>query len=72
MTFDPGAIGEFIQRFGLPLAALIILIITGHRRYWVFGWYADELRARAEKAEAQRDRALGAAETAVNVTERVT
>lgn len=30
--------GQFADRYGLPLAAIIVLAATGHRRYWVFGW----------------------------------
>jgi hypothetical protein len=69
---DLTQIGDFLQKFGLPLAELIIIVVTGQKKVWVFGWYADELRNRAERAEAQRDQALTTANRAVSVAEKVT
>ena len=71
MNLDPIVIADFLQRVGI-VGLLILILVGGAKRIWVFGWYADELRARAERAEAQRDRALGTATRAMDVTERVT
>lgn len=27
-----------LERYGLPLAALVVLAVSGHRHVWVFGW----------------------------------
>lgn len=70
MTIE--AIGEFLTRFGMPLGALIIVLVTGHRRLWVFGWYAEELRQRVTRAEEQRDRAQGTTDRAIEVSRKVT
>lgn len=51
---------------------LILIVVGGHRRVWVYGWYADELRTRLNKLEEQRDHAVSTARQAVNVTEKVT
>ena len=71
MNLDPFVIADFIQKVGV-IGLLILILVGGAKKVWVFGWYADELRARAEKAEQQRDHALGTASRAVDVTEKVT
>lgn len=47
MTFD-----ELLREFGLPLAALIFIVVTGARRVWVFGWTYAEVRAERDEWKA--------------------
>lgn len=71
MTLDPLAIVDFAQKLTV-IGMLILIVVGGHRRVWVYGWYADELRTRLNKLEEQRDHAVSTARQAVNVTEKVT
>ena len=54
------AFWELVQAFGLPLAMLIVAIVTGAARVWVYGWYAKELKAENTelKAEVKEMRAV--------------
>lgn len=59
MTFE-----QALAQYGFPLAALLIVVVTGARRVWVWGWALRDAEAR----EAQwREIAL----KALNVGERV-
>lgn len=44
-------------RDGGMIGLLFLIILGGWKRYWVFGWYADELRERCRALEAKLDRA---------------
>ena len=48
-------------RYGGMVALLFLIIVGGWKRYWVFGWYADELHDRIRALEAKLDRAERAA-----------
>lgn len=50
MTFD-----ELLREFGLPLAALAIIVTSGYRRIWVWGWALRDAEARETRAIAERD-----------------
>lgn len=43
MTVDFALVGAVVERFGLPLAFLFILVWSGWKKYWVFGWYTELL-----------------------------
>jgi NhaP-type Na+/H+ or K+/H+ antiporter len=59
MTFE-----QVLAQYGFPLAALLIVVVTGARKVWVWGWTLRD----AEQREAQwREIAL----KALNVGERV-
>ncbi len=36
---------EFLERFGFPLSALVLLLVTGARRVWVWGWQLKAVEA---------------------------
>jgi hypothetical protein len=71
VSLDPAALTEWLQRAG-TLGILVFILVGGAKRVWVWGWYADELQKRLERAEQQRDAAMATASRAVNVSERVT
>lgn len=50
MTFD-----QLLREFGLPLAALTVLVVTGARRWWVWGWQYAEKVAECERMRTERD-----------------
>lgn len=52
------------------ITLLLVILWSGWRGMWVFGWYARELRDRNEKLEARLDRALGAAESGTGLATR--
>lgn len=70
VNLDPLAIADFIQKVGI-VGLLILIVVGGARRVWVYGWYADELRNRAERAEDKLEAALKAGERATSVAEKV-
>ena len=45
------------------IVLLLVILWSGWRGMWVFGWYARELRERNERLEVRLDRAVGAAES---------
>jgi hypothetical protein len=49
------------------LIVLLIIIVTGARRDWVFGWYAKEQSQRIERLEQRLDRAVKAADNATGL-----
>jgi hypothetical protein len=54
------------------LVLLLVILWAGWKGYWVFGWYARELRDRNEKLERRLDRAVGAAESGTGLATRAT
>lgn len=62
---------SLLGQLGL-LFALIFIIYGGFRGWWVWGWYAKELRDRIAHLEATLDRAARAAETGTASAERAT
>lgn len=71
MNLDPLILIDYLQRAG-TLGLLILIVVGGSRGLWVYGWYADELRARLIRAEEQRDHAQLTARQAIQVAEKVT
>lgn len=72
-----GQILEFLLGPFGSLMILIIIIYTGTKRLWVFGWYADELKRRNERLENRIDQISGttksiasAAETTAKIAEK--
>lgn len=49
---------------------LLVILWSGWRGMWVFGWYAHELRERNERLEERLDRAVGAAESGTGLASR--
>ena len=59
MTIDSETLMQFILGpFGV-LVVFIIIIVTGFRGDWVFGWYARELRNRITRLENRLDTLTG-------------
>jgi ABC-type cobalamin transport system permease subunit len=52
------------------LVALLVVLWSGSRGYWVYGWYAKELRDRNTKLELRVERILGAAERGTSLAVR--
>lgn len=59
-------------RDGGMLALLFLILIGGWKRYWVFGWYAEELRARIVDLEQRIERATRVAESGTAAADRAT
>ena len=54
------------------LVLLIIILYGGFRGWYVYGWYARELRERNERLEARLDRASRVAESGTGLANRAT
>jgi hypothetical protein len=52
------------------LILLLVILFGGFRGWYVFGWYAQEMRERNNRLEARLDRALGAAESGTGLANR--
>lgn len=48
----------------------VIIIWAGYKGYWVFGWYAKELRDRNNKMESRLDKAVGISESATEIAQQ--
>lgn len=59
-------------RDGGMIALLFLILVGGWRRYWVFGWYAEELRERIVDLEKRIERATRVAETGTAAADRAT
>ena len=59
-------------RDGGTIAVLILIIVGGWKRYYVWGWYADELRERAHQLEQRLERATRVAESGTVAADRAT
>jgi hypothetical protein len=53
------------------IGLLVIVIVSGMRRDWVWGWTYQEMRARAERFEELALKTLGLAERMTDIAERV-
>ena len=51
---------------------LFAIIVGGWRRYWVFGWYADEQAERIRQLENRLERATRVAESGTAAADRAT
>lgn len=54
--------------FGTLFLCLLI-IYTGYKGHWVFGWYAKELRTRNDRLENRVDQLSGAAKSVTSLVE---
>lgn len=63
-------LGQFLGPIGTLVLCLFILY-TGYKGYWVFGWYAAELRKRNERLENRLDRLSGESKSVVSVAEKL-
>jgi hypothetical protein len=59
-------------RDGGMVAVLFLILVGGWKRYWVFGWYAVELRERIVDLEKRLERATRVAETGTAAADRAT
>lgn len=59
-------------RDGGMVALLLLVIVGGWKRYWVFGWYAEELRGRIDDLERRLERATRVAESGTAAADRAT
>lgn len=62
-------LGYLFGPFGTLMICLII-IVTGYKRYWVFGWYAQELKDRNKRLEDRIDKIAGQAKSITSVAEQ--
>lgn len=46
------ALAQLVQQFGLPLAMFIIIVVSGMRGAWVYGYLYQQERARADRFES--------------------
>lgn len=54
------------------IGVLLLIIIGGWKRYYVWGWYADELRDRIVDLEKRLERATRVAESGTAAADRAT
>jgi hypothetical protein len=59
-------------RDGGIIAVLFLIILGGWKRYWVFGWYAEEQARRITTLENRLERATRVAETGTDAADRAT
>ena len=59
-------------RDGGTLAVLLLIIVGGMRRWYVWKWYADEQSTRISQLEARLDRASRITEGATGLASRAT
>lgn len=70
MTFQQ-VIDGILGNLGV-LVLLLVILYGGYKRWWVFGWYATELKARNERLENRIDKISGAAKSVTTLAETVT
>lgn len=71
MVIDPTELLQFLLGpFGTLVLAFVI-IITGYKGLWVFGWYAKELRDRNKRLEDKLDNANTATQKVTSIAEKV-
>lgn len=59
MTIEPTSIVAFLMGPAGTLFLALVIIYTGHKRHWVFGWYATELKERNNRLEQKVDELSG-------------
>jgi len=64
-------IWEYLRDGGM-IAVLFLILVGGWRRYWVFGWYAEELSKRINQLEDRLERATRVAESGTAAADRAT
>lgn len=70
ITISPESFLEFLLGpFGTLVLSLFILY-AGYKGWWVFGWYATELRKRNERLENRIDNISGTAKSIASVAEK--
>lgn len=50
----------------------LVILWSGYKRYWVWGWYATELKQRNEKTEKRLEDVLYAADNATGFAQKAT
>lgn len=68
MTFER-VIELLLGNLGV-LVLLLVILVGGFRGWWVYGWYARELRSRNEKLEDRLERAGKVVETGTGLATR--
>lgn len=69
-ALNPTTIFDWIQSGGI-IGLLIVVILGGARRWWVFGWQYRELQDRCDKIETSNAMWMQLALRGVNVTEKL-
>ncbi len=57
---------------GGTIAVLLLVIVGGFRRWYVWGWYAEEQSRRIEQLEQRLERATRVAESGTAAADRAT
>lgn len=70
MTFQQ-VIDGILGNLGV-LFLLLVILYGGYKKWWVFGWYANELKIRNDRLENRIDRISGAAKSVTTLAETVT
>jgi hypothetical protein len=65
---DTGSWLDLLVGPGGLLVALLVVIVTGMRRRWVFGWQYDAALKDCEEWKSRALRAMGVAERATDTT----
>lgn len=68
ITLD-GILDAILGNLG-TLVTLLVIIYGGFKRWWVFGWYAEELKNRNERLENRLDSVSGEAKAVTSVAEK--
>lgn len=65
-------IADLVKAFGIPLAILIVVLVSGAKGLWVYGRTYDEMAKRAEKFEELALRAVSTAESVAETGKQLT
>lgn len=69
-TFDYTDVVNFLNKGGI-LGFLVLILVSGARRLWVWGWYYKDLEERYKKVEESNSMWMQLALRGANVTETV-
>lgn len=64
-----GIVNAILGNLG-TLVTLLVILYGGYKRWWVFGWYAEELKKRNERLETRLDNLSGESKALTSVAEK--
>lgn len=70
ITLD-GIVDAILGNLGV-LFTLLLILYGGFKKWWVFGWYASELKDQNNKLEQRLDKATIVVEKQAEITQKAT
>lgn len=70
ISFSPEQLMSFLLGPFGTLVITIIIIYSGYKRYWVWGWYAKELKDTNIKLEHRLDAIRGEVRTVTSIADK--